>query len=172
MYTSQRHRRKNPPCSKVAESRRLVKADTAGLEVWFLSRFCEQACASVMEPGLPRYRDRTCWSPKGFPHREIIRVVPRIRYPSLELRSSGAFLLSDIHNPSPGGKVARPSEARKQRVGRGMRAITQKSVQHNRPSEMLIPERKAGSGLRVSCHRTLPPAFLFSQKIGSEEPIF
>ena len=48
------------------------------LAIWFPSRFCKRAFASVMEPGCPRYRDRTCWSLKGFPFMEIIRVVPRI----------------------------------------------------------------------------------------------
>ena len=36
--------------------------------------------------------------------------------------------------PSPGGKVARPNEVRKKRVGRGIRAETQRSAQHHRPA--------------------------------------
>ena len=35
--------------------------------VWFPSRFCEQPSGSVMKPGFPRYRDRTCWSLKRLP---------------------------------------------------------------------------------------------------------
>ena len=81
-----------------SESRRLVRAGGLGPEVWFLSRFCKRARASVMEPGLPRYRDRAYWSPKRFPHREIIRVVPRINDSSLEPKGSGDFLFSARSN--------------------------------------------------------------------------
>ena len=35
--------------------------------VWFPSRFCERPSGSVMKPGFPRYRDRTCWSLKWLP---------------------------------------------------------------------------------------------------------
>ena len=66
--------------------------------------------------------------------------------------------------PSPGGKVARPSAARNQRVGRGMRAVTYKPRKHNRPTLRLDTDCRVGLGLRVSGHRTLSPAFLFSQK--------
>ena len=69
----------------------MVRAGTAGLEVWFLSRSRESA-RRVMGHGFPRYRDRTCLSPKGSPPREINRVVPRINDSSLEPKGSGDFL--------------------------------------------------------------------------------
>ena len=100
-------------------------------------------------------------------------MVPRISDSSLEPEGSGDFLFSRYPLiPSPGGKVARPS-ASEEKAGRKRNAGDNPKVStHSRPPKRLVTERKAGEGLRVSCRQTSPPAFLFSQKIGSEEPIF
>ena len=56
-------------CWDAPESRRMVRAG-AKKTVQSDSRVGSvNSHSSVMEPGFLRYRDRTCWSPKGFPLR-------------------------------------------------------------------------------------------------------
>ena len=62
-------------------------------------------------------------------------------------------------NPLPRGEGGP-----RQRVGRGMRAGTRKSVEYNRPPPVSPRRRRPGGGLDISENIILPPAFLFSRQ--------
>ena len=66
-----------------------------------------------------------------------------------------------IQNPSPEETVARPSEARKKRVGRGMWEITLDNLRR----KGLQPIIDLGESLETVLFFRFPPAFLFSHHL-------
>jgi len=82
----------------------------------------------------------------------------------VDLHEDGRQELADLTKRTP----SLPFEGRwpgDSRVGRGMQAETQKSVQRFIPTPELDAGRNAGAGLRVGAHRKLPPAFLISHRL-------